>query len=143
MGPFFCCDICICCLKLHQADYQVEEGFLFFLFNLDLVGEHSAPIYFSICAVYRSLGRREYFGVSNVALVQYDILLPDQCYPSVALSMADPMNYSSCVMACMNAADCTAFNLNGDACQLVMDTTGGVTAQVGCSATTLSNCALW
>ena len=25
--PFYCCYICICCLKLHPADYQVEEGF--------------------------------------------------------------------------------------------------------------------
>ena len=38
----------------------------FFFFNLDLVGEHSA---FTICAVYWSLGRRGYFGVSNVVLV--------------------------------------------------------------------------
>ena len=41
--PFFCCYICICCLKLHQADYQVEEFVGFFY--LDLVGEHSAPMY--------------------------------------------------------------------------------------------------
>ena len=38
---FFCCYICICCLKLHQADYKVEE----FFFNLNFVGEHSAPMY--------------------------------------------------------------------------------------------------
>ena len=38
---FFCCHIRICCLKLHQADYKIEEFFSFF--NLDLVGEHSAP----------------------------------------------------------------------------------------------------
>ena len=38
---FFRCHICICCLKHHQADYKIEEGF----FNLDLVGEHSAPMY--------------------------------------------------------------------------------------------------
>ena len=36
---------------------------------LDLVGEHSAPIYLLFGAVYWSLGRRWYFGVSNVALV--------------------------------------------------------------------------
>ena len=29
MRQFFCCYICICCLKLHQADYQVEN-FLFY-----------------------------------------------------------------------------------------------------------------
>ena len=33
MRPFFCCYICICCLKLHQADYQVEEGFFCFFFT--------------------------------------------------------------------------------------------------------------
>ena len=27
----FCCYICICCLKLHQADYHVEEIFCFFV----------------------------------------------------------------------------------------------------------------
>ena len=37
----FCCYICICWLKLHRADYQIEE-----FFYLDLVGEHSAPVYF-------------------------------------------------------------------------------------------------
>ena len=31
---FFCCYICICCLKLHQADYKVEEVFFFFFFFL-------------------------------------------------------------------------------------------------------------
>ena len=43
---FFCCYICICCLKLHQADYKVEEFvFCFLFFNLDLVGERSAPMH--------------------------------------------------------------------------------------------------
>ena len=32
--PFFCCYICICCLKLHQADYQVEEFFWVFLTSI-------------------------------------------------------------------------------------------------------------
>ena len=63
---FFCCHICLCCLKLHQADYKIEE-FLGF-FNLNLVGTHSAPMY-SLFAPYTDLGRRGYFGVSNVALV--------------------------------------------------------------------------
>ena len=48
----FCCYMCICCLKLHRTDYQVE--------------------YFFIWAVYCSLGRRGYFGVSNVALLYTD-----------------------------------------------------------------------
>ena len=30
----FCCYICICCLKLHQADYKVEEFFWFFLTSI-------------------------------------------------------------------------------------------------------------
>ena len=30
----FCCYICICCLKLDQADYKVEEFFLFFLTSI-------------------------------------------------------------------------------------------------------------
>ena len=37
------------------------KSFFWFFFTLDLVGE--------FCAVYWSLGRRGYFGVSNVALV--------------------------------------------------------------------------
>ena len=47
------------------------KRFFFFFFNLDLVGEHSwcSSNVFTICAVYRSLGRRGYFGVSNVVLV--------------------------------------------------------------------------
>ena len=61
----FCCYICtcICCLKLHQ----VGEGFL----NSILWGPLSSNV-FTICAVYWSLGRRGYFGVSNVALVFCD-----------------------------------------------------------------------
>ena len=48
-ATFFCCYICICCLKLHQADdYKVEEFFFCFFFNLDLVGEHSAPMYLPV-----------------------------------------------------------------------------------------------
>ena len=31
-------------IDVHQADYKVEEFFWGF-FNLDLVGEHSAPMY--------------------------------------------------------------------------------------------------
>ena len=30
----FCCYICICCLKLRQADYKVEEIFLFFFTSI-------------------------------------------------------------------------------------------------------------
>ena len=61
---FFCCHISICCLKLHRADYKIEKVF----FNLDLVGALSSNV-FTICAIYWSLGRRGYFGVSNIALV--------------------------------------------------------------------------
>ena len=39
---------------------------------LDLVGEHSAPKYLLFGAVYWSLARRGYFGVSNVAPVETD-----------------------------------------------------------------------
>ena len=42
--------ICIFSLKLHQADYQAEEGF----FYLDLVGEHSAPMYL-LLALYTDI----------------------------------------------------------------------------------------
>ena len=67
-ATFFCCYICICYLKLHQADYKVEElGFFFFLprFGRGALSSNE----FTICAVYWSLGRRGYFGVSNVVLV--------------------------------------------------------------------------
>ena len=64
---FFCCYIwpCICCLKLHQADYQVGE----FFFLPQFWWEALSSNVFTICAVYWSLGRRGYFGVSNVVLV--------------------------------------------------------------------------
>ena len=52
-ATFFCCYICICCLKLHQADYKVEE--FFFFFYLDLVGEHSAPMYLPVYYLRRIL----------------------------------------------------------------------------------------
>ena len=55
---------CICSLKLHQADYQVEEGF----FNSIWWGALSSNV-FTICVVYWSLDCRGYFGVSNVVLV--------------------------------------------------------------------------
>ena len=32
IATIFCCYICIYCLKLHQADYKVEEVFFFFFF---------------------------------------------------------------------------------------------------------------
>ena len=61
-ASIFCCYICtcICCLKLHQ----VGEFFL----NSIWWGPLSSNV-FTICAVYWSLGRRGYFGVSNVVLV--------------------------------------------------------------------------
>ena len=65
-ATIFCCYICICCLKLHRADYQVE-GFFLPRFGW---GPLSSNV-FTICAVYWSLGRRGYFGVSNVALVDF------------------------------------------------------------------------
>ena len=66
IATIFSCYICtrICCLKLHQADYQVGEVF----FTSILMGSLSSNV-FTICAVYWSLGRRGYFGVSNVVLV--------------------------------------------------------------------------
>ena len=72
-ATFFCCYICICCLKLHQADdYKVEEFFFFFFFLTSIWwgSTQLQCIYlFTICALYWSLGRRGYFGVSNVVLV--------------------------------------------------------------------------
>ena len=65
-AAIFCCYICtcICCLKLRQADHQVGEGF----FTSILVRALSSNV-FTICAVYWSLGRRGYFSISNVVLV--------------------------------------------------------------------------
>ena len=67
MWPFFCCYICtcICCLKLHQADYQVGEVFFLPQFWW---GALSSNV-FTSCAVFWSLGRRGYFGVWNIVLV--------------------------------------------------------------------------
>ena len=33
-ATIFCCNICICCLKLHQADHKVEEFFFFFFTSI-------------------------------------------------------------------------------------------------------------
>ena len=68
-ATIFCCYICICCLKLHQADYKVEEVFLFFCFLPRFGGGALSSNIFTICAVYWSLGHGGYFGVSNVVLV--------------------------------------------------------------------------
>ena len=65
---FICCHICICCLKLHQADYKIEEVFFF---KPRFGGGALSANVFTICAVYWSLGRRGYFGISNVALVNH------------------------------------------------------------------------
>ena len=66
-ATIFCCYICICCLKLHRADYQVEA-----FFYIDLVGEHSAPMSLLFAPNrYWSLGHRGYFGLSNVGLVWF------------------------------------------------------------------------
>ena len=66
-ATIFCCYICtcICCLKLHRADYHVGE---FFFLPQFWWGALSSNV-FIICAVYWSLGRRGYFGISNVVLV--------------------------------------------------------------------------
>ena len=40
---------------------------------LDLVGDHSAPVYLLFGALYWSLGRRGYLDVSNVALVHSSV----------------------------------------------------------------------
>ena len=74
-ATIFCCYICtcICCLKLHQADYQVGEVFL----PQFWWGALRSNV-FTICAVYWSLGRRGYFGVSNVVLVIYFVANTDQ-----------------------------------------------------------------
>ena len=74
-ATIFCGYICICCLKLHQADYQVEEVFFFFFFLPRFGGGALSSNAFTICAVCWSLGHRGYFGVSNVALVYHATLL--------------------------------------------------------------------
>ena len=77
----FCCYICtcICCLKVHQ----VGE---FFFFNSIWWGPLSSSV-FTICAVYWSLGRRGYFGVSNVVLVQYYSYMPKICFKNCRICM--------------------------------------------------------
>ena len=90
---FFCCHICICCLKLHQADNKIEELFCFRFGG----GALSSNI-FTICAVYWSLGRRGYFGVSNVALVLCVINLfesPNHCTTQSILSIISVINKPS------------------------------------------------
>ena len=42
---------------------------------------------FTICAVYWSLGRRGYFGVSNVVLVQYYSYMPKICFKNCRICM--------------------------------------------------------
>ena len=78
----FCCYICVCCLKLHQADYHVEDFFCFYFFvgrwverggGLTTIWWGSTALssnvyYLLFGAVYWFLDRRGYFGVSNVAL---------------------------------------------------------------------------
>ena len=64
-ATIFCCNICICCLKLHQADHKVEE----FVFLPRFGGGALSSDVFTICAVYWSLCHRGYYGVSNVVLV--------------------------------------------------------------------------
>ena len=59
-ATIFCCYICICCLKLHQADYKVEECFFSFFLPRFGGGPLSSNV-FTICAVFWSLGRRGYF----------------------------------------------------------------------------------
>ena len=45
IATIFCCYICICCLKLHQADYKVEELVFFVFLPRFGGGQHSAPAY--------------------------------------------------------------------------------------------------
>ena len=62
---------CDCFLLLHMYMYLLFEtspGWTFF-FNSIWWGPLSSNV-FTICAVYWSLGRRGYFGVSNVVLVK-------------------------------------------------------------------------
>ena len=70
----FCCYICICCLKLHQADYKVKD-----FFSPRFVRGAVSSNVFTICAVYWSLGRRAYLGVSNVVLVVSVTLVSFPC----------------------------------------------------------------
>ena len=79
-ATIFCCYIgtCICCLKVHQ----VGEFFL----NSIWWGPLSSNV-FTICAVYWSLGRRGYFGVSNVVLVQYYSYMPKICFKNCRICM--------------------------------------------------------
>ena len=57
-----------------------------FFFNSIWWGPLSSNV-FTICAVYWSLGRRGYFGVSNVVLVQYYSYMPKICFKNCRISM--------------------------------------------------------
>ena len=59
--------ICTCRLFVVWKFTRLERGF----FNSIWWGQISFNV-FTICALYWTLGRRGYFGVSNVALVQLD-----------------------------------------------------------------------
>ena len=69
-------------LLLHMYMYLLFEsspGWRVFFFNSIWWGPLSSNV-FTICAVYWSLGRRGYFGVSNVVLVQYYSYMPKICF---------------------------------------------------------------
>ena len=52
MRPLFCCYICICCLKFHQADYQVEEFFVFvFVFTSIWWGSTQLQCIYYLCRI--------------------------------------------------------------------------------------------
>ena len=57
-----------------------------FFFNSIWWGPLSSNV-FTICAVYWSLGRRGYFGVSNVVLVQYYSYMPKICFKNCRICM--------------------------------------------------------
>ena len=76
-------------LLLHMYMYLLFEsspGWRVFFFNSIWWGPLSSNV-FTICAVYWSLGRRGYFGVSNVVLVQYYSYMPKICFKNCRICM--------------------------------------------------------
>ena len=76
-------------LLLHMYMYLLFEsspGWRGFFFNSIWWGPLSSNV-FTICAVYWSLGRRGYFGVSNVVLVQYYSYMPKICFKNCRICM--------------------------------------------------------
>ena len=80
MRPFFTATYVHVCIVWKLT--RLESCF----FNSIWWGPLSSNV-FTICAVYGSLGRRGYFGVSNVVLVQYYSYMPKMCFKNCRICM--------------------------------------------------------